>query len=234
MMIYKETLTFLKNLKTHNDRVWFQDNKDKYNNAQKNVESFVQKVISEIHEFDKDIPPHLEAKKCMFRIYRDARFSLDKTPYKSWFGAAIGREGRKTPGPIYYYHLEPNKSFIGLGYWRPDKDHLKMIREEIDYNVETFKGILHSTIEKGWSDLDNSDKLKKAPKPYDAEHPGIEYLKNKSFILTIDLSDEKVLSENFLDFVVQKFKEGQEFTDFLKDALIGEADFTEGDLGNIF
>lgn len=234
MKIYTETLSFLKNLKVNNDRNWFNENKDQYTDSLKNVEEVIQEIIGGLKLFNKEIPHNLEAKKCLFRIYRDARFSKDKSPYKSWFGAAMGRDGRKTAAPIYYFHIEPAKSFIALGYWRPEKDHLKMIRAEIDYNLELFENSLKKAQKFGWSKLDNSESLKKAPQSYEAENPAIEYLKNKSFILSIDLTDEELTSNELIPFILNKFAAGDNFMNFLNEALVGEADFSEEDLRNLF
>src|SRR5690606_10747266 len=136
-----------------------------------------------------DIP----VSKCIFRIYRDTRFSKDKTPYKTWFGAGISVAGRKLNGPEYYLHLEPNNSFIAGGYWRPEKEHLAAIRQEIDYNGDQFKQILQAPSFIQHCTLNTEDTLKKAPVGYDSDHPDIAFLKLKSYTVSKALKDSDLV-----------------------------------------
>lgn len=225
MHISEETFDFLRSLRENNDRNWFNENKELYLKSLENIRSIVKTCLDGLSEKDPNLPNDLTVSSTMFRIYRDSRFSQDKTPYKTWFGAALGPEGRKTPGPVYYMHFEPNRSFLALGYWRPEKEHLNAIREEIDYNLPEFESILKNVAKENWSALDNEDKLKKAPKFYSAEHPGIEHLKHRSFTISMELPDELCHHPDMTKIVISNFLKARPFKDFLHQALGGETDF---------
>ena len=137
----KEVFSFLKDLSANNDREWMQSNKKRYENARKEVSTFVAQLIESIGEFDSGIVG-LQPKDCLFRINRDIRFSKDKRPYKTNFGAAITEGGKKLPNPTYYIHMEPGKSMMACGIYMPEADTLKKIRQEIDYNAGELKKII--------------------------------------------------------------------------------------------
>lgn len=139
--IQPKTFAFLKALKKNNNRDWFNDHKSEYENAKDNVLGFIQELVVAFSTFDSSLRG-LEAKDCLFRIYRDTRFSKDKTPYKTNLGASINAGGKKSMGPGYYVHLEPGGSFIAGGIWMPPADEVKKIRQEIDYNGKDLKKIL--------------------------------------------------------------------------------------------
>ena len=124
-------LQFLSELKTNNNREWFADNKDWYNKVRKEFESLSQELIIEISKFDDDIK-HVEVKDCVFRIYRDTRFSHDKSPYKTHFGVFIASAGgRKSQRGGYYLHLDPAECFVAVGVWCPQPDLLKALRKSV-------------------------------------------------------------------------------------------------------
>jgi len=192
MKIEKSTFEFLNALTQNNTREWFQENKSRYELAHRNVKDFITAFIAEVAKFDPKITTDIDASKCLFRIYRDVRFSKNKAPYKTWFSAGVSLEGRKLAGPEYYIHIEPQKSFIACGYWRPEKPHLDLIRQEIDYNPLALKTALDKG---GWKldELSHEDKLKRPPAGYTTDHEYIEQLKLKSFILYKHL-DQKDLT----------------------------------------
>lgn len=199
MNISPSTFDFLSGLKENNSREWFQENRAQYDEALLNVKLFIEAMIVGLSEFDPQINTDIIASKCMFRIYRDVRFSKDKSPYKSWLAAGISMDGRKLDGPEYYIHIEPQNSFIAAGYWRPKKEHLSAIRQEIDYNYDGLEAALQAG---DWqlSDLSQEDKLSRPPAGYTAEDPHIETLKLKSFILhqalaNVELTNPKALKE---------------------------------------
>lgn len=218
MKIQASTFAFLEQLKLNNEREWFQQNKELYDDAHKNVKEFVEGLIIQLSKIDPYINLDIKASKCMFRIYRDVRFSKDKSPYKNWLAAGISIDGRKLDGPEYYIHIEPNKSFIAVGYWQPKKEHLDAIRQELDYNYNEF---LNSLEEDGWSlaDLYDSDKLVRPPAGYTADNPAIETLKFKSFIIHKNISNIELIKENSLVTVVDIFKKTQFFKKFLHEAI---------------
>jgi uncharacterized protein (TIGR02453 family) len=140
-MIEPQTLRFLSQLKKNNNKPWFDSHRVAYEAARIDFGNFIQLLIDALQKQDPSITG-LTARDCLFRINRDIRFSNDKTPYKSNFGASIKRGGRKSGFAGYYFHLEPGASFVGGGLWMPDAPKLKMMRQEIDYNWEEFSGII--------------------------------------------------------------------------------------------
>lgn len=174
--IDQSTLDFLSNLSQNNNREWFQENRSAYETAKSNVEEFANQVLSEIRFIDNSIPEQVTAKKAVLRIYRDIRFSKNKTPYKNNFGISISSGGKNTGSPGYYLHITPKNSFIAGGYWAPETADLKAIRQEIDYNTSDFLKIIESKEFKDYfGGLDREDVLKFAPKGYNVDHPYIGY-----------------------------------------------------------
>ena len=141
-MISLATLNFLTRLTENNNREWFQNHKDEYDAARENMLEFTGSVIQALSKVDPYIDAHTDPKKCVMRIYRDIRFSKDKTPYKSYFGVHKFSLGKYAGGIGYYINIEPGKSFIAGGNWMPEGDHLKAIRQEIDYNAAELKEII--------------------------------------------------------------------------------------------
>src|SRR5690606_28249306 len=167
------TFTFLKNLRENNNREWFNDNRDKFEREKETFIEFVQHVLGGLAKLDKRIPSDLPVSKCVFRIYRDIRFSKDKTPYKDYFSAGFSSTGKSTNLPGYYIHIQPGKSFVTAGLWHPEKEKLAAIRQEIDYNSDHFRKIINTPKFKKLVSLDQEDKLKKAPSGYSIDHPDI-------------------------------------------------------------
>ncbi|MCW3078377.1 MAG: hypothetical protein JWO32_2986, partial [Bacteroidetes bacterium] len=166
---------------------------EQYLAVKEEYEKYIDKIIDGIRKFDKKIEPSLTAKQCTFRIYKDVRFSKDKTPYKTNMGASINPGGKKSVTAGYYVHCEPGKSFIAGGVWMPEPEMLQAIRQEIDYNTKPLIKILNSaSFKKFFKGLDEEDRLKSAPKGYDKEHPQIELLKNRHFIVSHPLSDKNI------------------------------------------
>ena len=213
------TLQFLKNLTKNNSRDWFNENKTTYQEAQQDVISFVEKLIEEMGDFDEEMGK-LEAKKSVFRIYRDTRFSKDKTPYKTNFGAGLGMgKGNKISG--YYLHIEPGKSFLAGGVYKPEPSVLKTIRQEISAFGDEFKAILEQDEFRNYfRGLSVEDKLKKVPQGFEKDHKMAEYLKLKHFIVTHPVSDEQLLSENAVKEFTKIFKAMKPLNDFLQTPFI--------------
>ena len=213
------TLQFLRNLEKNNNREWFNENKTLYQEAQQDVISFVEKLIEEIADFDEEMGK-LEAKKSVFRIYRDTRFSKDKTPYKTNFGAGLGMgKGNKISG--YYLHIEPGKSFLAGGVYKPEPSVLKTIRQEISAFGDEFKAILEQDEFRNYfRGLSVEDKLKKVPQGFEKDDKMAEYLKLKHFIVTHPISDEQLLSENAVKEFTKIFKAMKPLNDFLQTPFI--------------
>ncbi len=218
-MLHKSTIDFLKKLKKNNNRDWFNANKKLYEDARYDFEVFVFELIQKIAEFDETVSG-LEPKDCMFRIYKDVRFSKDKTPYKTNFGAAINKGGRKLSIAGYYIHISPDEYFLGSGLYMPAPDKLLAVRNSIAAKSAKFKSIVEGKeFKKNFGKLWNGDTLKTVPKGFDKEHPMAEYLKLKSFICDHTVKEEKALAKNYGDYIAKIFKTAKPFNDFLNDAI---------------
>ena len=215
-MISKRTYHFLTELKNNNNRDWFQANKELYDEAKADFEEFLAKLVPAIAKFDKSVA-NLEPKKCIFRIYRDTRFSKDKTPYKTNLGAHLSSGGKMTDHNLagYYIHLEPGNSFLGGGAYLPPASWLKAIRQEIDYNAKDLKKIIGSKSFKKYFGKIEGEKLKTAPKGYPKDHPEIDLLKFKSLVAVHNFSDKQALSDSFPEYSVQVFKALEPFNRFM-------------------
>jgi uncharacterized protein (TIGR02453 family) len=200
-MIQKSTLGFLKKLKKNNNREWFNTNKHMYDEARQDFEIFVDALILTVSDFDSACAG-LEPKKCIFRIYRDVRFSKNKSPYKINFGAVLRHGGRKSVNKSdYYFHLQPgNESFAGGGLFQPDNTLLKKVRRKIADDFDEWQEIIkNKEFKKHFKSFWNEDALKRVPAGYDADHPAAEFLKLKHFIVWKDLTDEEVTSQKLVD-----------------------------------
>jgi uncharacterized protein (TIGR02453 family) len=218
--IKKETLDFISDLILHNDRTWFQENKAHYEVAKINIEDFANAVIEGLLKIDTSIPSDITAKKCVMRIYRDVRFSKDKSPYKSNFGIWISAQGKGSEGPGYYLNIAPGASFIAGGNWMPQAAHLKAIRQEIDYNTSDLLNIIDDQEFKNYFGmLNEAHKLKTTPKGYNLDHPYIEILKLKSFTVTHSLTDQELMNPNVVNTVLKGFKLIQPLNVFLAHAI---------------
>lgn len=218
-MLEKETLDFLRKLDKNNNREWFQANKKAFDAAQDNMTAFAGYLIGEIGKFD-DAVANIDPKSCVFRIYRDVRFSKDKSPYKTNLGDYISPGGRKSMQPGYYFHLQPGASFVAGGKHIPDGPELLKIRTAIAENTDEFLKIINK---KSYSEnfgVMRGDRLKSAPKGFDPEHKAIEHLKLKEFMAYTELHDDKFLvSPEFPKYLVKTMKEMFPLISFLRKAL---------------
>ncbi|MFZ2286126.1 MAG: DUF2461 domain-containing protein [Bacteroidales bacterium] len=214
--IDKSTLTFLSDLRYHNEREWFSTNRNRYEEARGNFETFVQAVLDEIMKFDP-IYKGLEAKSCIFRINRDTRFSHDKSVYKTNFGAFMVRGGKKNGDkfPGYYLHIEPGASFVTGGSYIPPSPWLNAIREQIDRNGDKLLQIISSRSYKKYFDGLEGEKLKVPPRGYSRDHPHIELIKMKSFLAERNFTDAGVLAPDFFETVTGAFRAMKPLNDFL-------------------
>lgn len=221
-MLQSSTIKFLKDLKKSNNKPWFEKNRKMYEAAKADFANFIQAVIDQHGKKDPSIK-NLVAKDCMFRINRDVRFSKDKSPYKSNFGASINKGGRKAMNSAgYYFHLEPGRSFMGGGIYMPLPDELKKVRQEIDYNFADFKKIIGSRKFKFvYGDLDKSAEflLIRVPKGYEADNPAAEYLKLKSYIAMIKITDTDLASKDLVKKTVAAFEALQPLIGFVNNSM---------------
>src|SRR4051812_29066988 len=221
-MLQKSTLQFLKNLKQNNAKEWFDAHRTAYDTARADFTGFISTVINQYGKTNEDIAS-LQAKDCLFRINRDVRFSKNKAPYKTNFGASIARGGKKSIYAGYYIHVEPgNESFAGGGLWMPEAEQLKKVRQEIDYNFSAFEEIVTQPAFKNVYDAlytGEDSKLSRPPKGYDDSNPAIEYLKFKSFIALHPLKDAELTDKNLLPTVLQAFNALHPLVIFLNTAI---------------
>ena len=199
-MLEPSTLKFLKDLKKNNDKSWFDLHRPDYENARKNFENFIQHLIVKTGKKDPEIAG-LKAKDCLFRINRDIRFSKDKTPYKSNFGASVNRGGKKSVFAGYYFHLEPGNSFVGGGLWAPMPPDLQKVRQEIDYCFDEFRKLLAAkNFKETYGELDRSEEhtLSRVPRGYQPDNSAAEFLKLKNLIAMRPVSDKELLSEKLV------------------------------------
>lgn len=213
-----KVLDFLTDLSVNNNREWYNANKKRYEESREKVLFLTEVLINEIRKFDPEIPV-LDPKDCVFRIFRDVRFSNDKRPYKTNFGAFIAKGGRKSINAGYYFHIDPTGSFAGGGVYMPANEPLKAIREYIAENGEEFLDIIQDkNFKKIYPEL-MDDKLKTAPKGFPKDHEFIDLLRYKSFVFSNQFNKSQVSANNYIELLVQSFKTLQPVNKFLNDAL---------------
>jgi uncharacterized protein (TIGR02453 family) len=218
--IKKSTLDFLSELKKNNTSDWLNNNRMSYTIARKNFEDLVQNVIDEIAGFDP-IFKGLEAKNCIYRLNRDLRFSADKSPYKTHFGAFIVRGGKKNADRFsgYYIHIEPKKSIIAGGAYMPPSSWLSAIRVKISENPEPLLSIINNKDFMHFFGKLDGEKLKSAPKGYPPDHPSIDLLRFKSYLVVNEMTDQFVMSDKYFDHVMKTIRTMKPLNDFLNDYL---------------
>ena len=218
-MLSNDILKFLKELKKNNNREWFEKNKPRYVNAQNELKALIAEWIKLLAKTDPAVG-HLDPAKCIFRIYRDVRFSADKSPYKVNLGAYLNTGGKNSDKAGYYLHVQPGNSFFGAGVYMPLPENLPRIRQEIDYNFASFKKILNNKkFKANFPELSDEMKLKKTPKGYDENNPAIEFLKLKSFVVFKKMKDEEVLSKDAVKKITELSVIVHPFCSFLNEAM---------------
>ena len=220
-MFKKETLEFFRKLKKNNNKAWFDDHRAEYEAAKADLEGFIQRVINDFSEYDRDLSG-LHARQCLYRINRDIRFSKDKTPYKNHLAASLDRGGKRSGFAGYYFHLEPGQSFLGAGIWNPEPEPLRKIRQEIDYNLEEFEKILQGrAFRKIYPELYTGEnvQMKKIPQGFDKDNPAEYYIRFRSWMILSELTDEELLSPSLLEKTLKAYKVAKPFIDFINRAI---------------
>lgn len=209
-------LHFLHQLAANNNRDWMTANKSFYLEAKEAFVDLIQELIQKIAVFDPTVTD-LQPKDCIFRINRDVRFSKNKAPYKINFGAAIAPGGKKSVVPGYYFQIQPdNQSFTAGGAYMPPSNYLKSIRQEIDYNAESFASILNEPSFKRFFPRLEGERLKTAPRGYSEDNPAIEWLRQKSFIVFHNISDDQIRKDGLVDQVIEQFRTLHPLNEFLR------------------
>lgn len=209
-------LNFLKELNLNNNREWFAANKVWFEDVKTQFEEFSKLIIVEISKFDEEIK-NVDAKDCVFRIYRDIRFSHDKTPYKTHFGVFIASAGgRKSQRGGYYIHLDPAGCFVGVGVWCPPAPLLKALRQSVYDNIDELNEIRNNeNFKKYFSGFFEEDKLKNVPPGFPKDFVDAELLKLKHYLVEYKLTDELLKSPDFMGKVVDILKQAYPFNCFL-------------------
>jgi uncharacterized protein (TIGR02453 family) len=214
----KKIIEFLTDLSENNNRDWFKTNKDYYEEARGEFISMVENLIPAL-AVTNPLIGNLAVKDTIFRIYRDVRFSKDKSPYKTAFGAYIAPGGRKSMLPGHYFHIEPGNCFVAGGSHNPQSDHLKSIRSEIYYKSSEFNSIINEDdFVKLFGEL-IGDKLKRPPIGFPTDFDDIELLKFKEYIVIHKFDDKTVERLDFLNLAVAVFEKMNPFIEFLNRAL---------------
>lgn len=212
MGVQSTTVTFLKDLSKNNNREWFQSHKPQYETALENIKQVKDEVVNALSK--KDI---IEDGR-VFRIYRDVRFSKDKAPYKNNFGIHFTRAGKERRGG-YYLQIEPGNSFAGGGFWAPEPGDLKRIRDEFAYDDKTIRKILSNNRFTKYFGTLQGDELKTSPSGYDRDHPAIDLIRKKQFIISRNFSDTEVIDKSFVKEVTLSFEAMRPFFDYISDVL---------------
>lgn len=215
--IDKSTFKFLTDLKKNNNREWFEKNKEtRYKKAHTDIIQFMDSVLAEMNKVDNI--EKMTAKKSLFRIYRDVRFSKDKSPYKPFFGARMRRATNWLRGG-YYIHIAPGNSFIAGGFFNPNSDDLKLIREDIAHDSKPLREILEdSDFKSTWGSFEG-EAVKTSPRGFDTDHPDIDLIRFKQFHLSHYFSDEEVLSTDFIFEIVKSFLVIRPYFDYMSEVL---------------
>ena len=212
-------LAFLRQLTSHNSKEWMDDHRDAYQTARQSFIELVSYLINEFSADDEGIRG-LDPKKCIFRINRDVRFSNNKLPYKTNFGAALAEGGRHSGNPVYYLHLQAgDESFVGGGLYQPPREVLAKVRQEIDYNAAELKAITDVPAFRQHFGEIQGDSLKRGPKGYDPAHPNIDLLKLKDYLVLHKLTDRDVADEAFPGQVLALFRAMVPFVRYLNVAI---------------
>jgi uncharacterized protein (TIGR02453 family) len=210
--VSQKTLNFLKHLENNNNREWFNVNKSEFRSVEQEVKLFYNTVFENLQEHDE------VDKVKLFRIYRDVRFSKNKTPYKSHFGGSFQRKKPQLRGG-YYLHIKPEGSFIATGFWMPNKEDLYRIRKEFELDDVEIRTIINKeSFKKNWSKL-VGEEVKTAPKGFNKEHSAIDLIRKKQFIFTKNFSDKEVMANGFLNKIDETFKSIRPFFNYMSEIL---------------
>jgi len=214
--IQTSTFAFLNDLKKNNNREWFAENKSRYEQAHQNMIQFADSLLEKLIVHDNISTA--SGKASLFRIYADTRFSKDKTPYKTHWGLRFARATDFLRGGIYV-HIEPGHSFVGGGFFNPNADDLYRIRQDIELNYEDWNALFADPrITKTFGNL-RGEQLKTAPKGFPKDHPGIEFLRHKQFLLSKTFSDQEVLAADFASKLDETIQHLRPFFDYFSEVL---------------
>ena len=213
MQFEKSNFQYLKDLQNNNNREWFTEHKPTFLKHQKNLKELFLDMQLDLEEHDE-----IDKMK-IYRIYRDVRFSKDKTPYNPRFAVSFSRLGKQLRGG-YFLQIKPGETLLGGGFWQPEKDDLYRLRKEIEQDAFEFREILENKdFVKYFGGKFGGDELKSAPRGFNKEHKDIDLLRKKGFIAIRSFTDKEVLSPNFLEELDKSFKALRPFFNLFSDVL---------------
>jgi uncharacterized protein (TIGR02453 family) len=214
----EEILEFLKELEINNNKDWFEANRKRYEKTRKEFIAFTEKLILEIRKFDDDLPL-LNPKECIFRIFRDVRFSLDKSPYKTNYGTYLAKGGFRAGFAGYYFHISPSECFQSGGVYMPTPEHLQAVRQEIYYHPEEYLTIINNkAFKKIYTDA-YFDSLKNPPKGFPKDWEYIDLLKPRNFAFGHQIDPKEITSPDLLDNLVERYKVIYPLNHFINSAI---------------
>ncbi len=214
-----QVMIFLGALADNNSKEWFDAHRDEYELIKKETTALAEKLLAGLNQLDPTLGL-TDARKCIFRINRDVRFSADKSPYKTHIGMFFNKGGKSKPTAGYYLHIEPGKSFAGGGIYGPPAEELNAIRREIYFNSAEFEQIIgHREFRNTFGTLMDEGKLQRPPKGYPADFPAIELLKYKHYVVGHNLSDAQLSASGSVEYILQIFSRMKGFNLFLNRAL---------------
>lgn len=213
MQLEKQTVKYLTDLKRNNQRKWFGEHKNEFQIAQGNAKDLFQTIRNDLEKHDE-----IDTFK-LYRIYRDVRFSKDKTPYNPHFAGSFSRKGEHLRGG-YYLRIRPGESFLAGGFWQPNKEDLFRIRKEFEYSDTEIREILTSYPFKSvFGGKLQGDELKTAPRGFEKDHPAVDLIRKKGFVAVRNFSDKEILSKDFMQTVNESFLALRPFFDYMSDVL---------------
>jgi len=214
--IHQSGFDFLNTLKANNNRDWFNAHKMEYQQEHQLIEAFADAVLENLRSHD--LIETLSGKKSLYRIYRDTRFSNDKTPYKTHWSGSFTRATKARRGG-YYFQIEPGNTLVAGGFWAPVPEDLKRVRDDIAFDAAPLRKIINSKSFRFRFGTLKGEQLKTAPKGFEADHEAIDLLRYKQYLLIKNFSDKEVLSKDFLKEMSLTFKDMRPFFDYMSEVL---------------
>lgn len=211
-------IDYLKRLAVNNNREWFNAYKDDYLTARGEFEKLISRLIANLSTFDVSVAS-VDPKECIYRIYRDVRFSPDKSPYKRHFAAYINSKGKKSYHCGYYFHLQPEGSLIAGGGYELTPQMSKALRQSVYYQIDEFRSIVEKPEFVELYPVIGENFLKTAPKGYPKDFEYIKYLQCKEYVVSNRISDESLLQASMVEDITHRFKVMKPFLDFLNETI---------------
>lgn len=220
----KHTFKFLSQLRKNNNREWFNEHKESYLASHNEVIAFAEKVLSELRETDNI--ETISGKKGLMRIYRDTRFSKNKTPYKTGWSCGFKRATNALRGG-YYFRLEPGNSVVAGGFWGPEPKDLKLIRDQISQEPDELRDLLNNAAFQSQFGQMQGEQVKTSPKGFSKDDPAIDLIRNKQFLISKKFTDAEVLNPNFASVIANSFNQMRPFHDYFSYILTHDLNGTE-------